>query len=157
MDVSTESDPSGVVIEPIPPATDAAAAISRSFSARSRTVSRSESASGWPAPNVRGTRPLRRSASAAAAASSGLAKRTSRKFVTDGPTCQPAAARPAANRARSPSTRATFASIASGAWRAAVTIVTLVVAIDPGGRYGAIRAIVSGRAIANPTRSPASA
>src|SRR5689334_8681737 len=62
-----------------------AAAISRSFSSAFRTVSRSESASGWPAPNVRGTRPFRRSVSAASAAASGLAKRTRTKFVTDGP------------------------------------------------------------------------
>jgi 23S rRNA (adenine2503-C2)-methyltransferase len=32
---------------------------------------------------------------------------------------------------------------------------TLTVETEPGGRYGAIRAIVSGRAIANPTRNPA--
>src|SRR5439155_1398731 len=41
--------------------------------------------------------------------------------------------------------------------RAAVTTETLTVDTEPGGRNGAIRAIVSGRAIAKPTRSPARA
>ena len=70
---------------------------------------------------------------------------------------QPAARRPSARRSRSASTRATFACIPVGSARAAVTTVTLIVDTEPGGRYGAIRAIVSGRAIANPTRNPARA
>ena len=54
-------------------------------------------------------------------------------------------------------TLATLARIASGRSNASVTIVTLTVLTEPGGRYGAIRAIVSGRPIAKPTRKPASA
>ena len=92
---------------------------------------------------------------AAAVAASANPART--KFVTDGPTCQPASRSPAANRSRSLATLATLARIASGRSNASVTIVTLTVLTEPGGRYGAIRAIVSGRPIAKPTRKPASA
>ena len=77
------------------------AAMSRSFSSGSRTVRRRWSASGWPAPNVRGTRPRDRRPSATAAARSTLPKSTRMKFVTDGPTDQPAARSASVRRARS--------------------------------------------------------
>ena len=83
--------------------------MSRSFSSGSRTVRRRWSASGWPAPNVRGTRPRRRRPSATAAARSGDPKSTRMKFVTDGPTDQPIARSASVRRVRSRATRARLA------------------------------------------------
>ena len=70
----TSSVPSGVVMRAVSGRGAAggsgsisqAASMSRSFSSGSRTVTRRQWASGWPCPNVRGTRPRRHSASAAA-------------------------------------------------------------------------------------------
>ena len=92
-----------------------------------------------------------------AAARSGEPKSTSRKFVTLGPTDQPASASPSARRVRSVSTRARLPSRIEGSSSASVTIVTETVDTDPGGRYGFIRAMTSASAMANPTRSPARA
>ena len=79
------------------------------------------------------------------------------KFVTDGPTVQPIARSASVRRVRSRSTRARFASRIVGSSSASVTTVIETVEIEPGGRYGFRRAIISGRATPNPTRRPASA
>ena len=97
----------------------------------SRIVRRRQWASGWPAANVRGTSPRRSMPVAAPAARAAEPKSTRRKFVTDGPTSQPASRRSCASRSRSTSTRATFAAMPVGSARAAVTIETLTVETEP--------------------------
>ena len=77
--------------------------------------------------------------------------------MTDGPTVQPIARSASVRRVRSRTTRARFASRTVGSRSASVTTVTETVETEPGGRYGFSRAIISGRATPNPTRSPASA
>ena len=85
-----------------------------------------------------------------AAARSGEPKSTSRKFVTLGPTDQPAAVSASARRPRSVSTRARLVARIAGSSSASVTIVTETVDTDPGGRYGFMRAMTSGLAIGEP-------
>ena len=75
--------------------------------------------------------------------------------MTDGPTDQPASASAVLSRSRSPMTRATLLAARVSSLSASVTTVTDTVDTDPGGRIGFIRATSSGRATANPTRSPA--
>ena len=79
------------------------------------------------------------------------------KFVTDGPTDQPIARSASASRSRSVATRCRLASRIVSSSRASVTSVTDTTEMEPGGRYGFIRAMSEGWAIAKPTRSPARA
>src|SRR3990172_3405387 len=134
-----------------------AASMRRSFSSLSRTVIRRQWANEWSRPKVRGTMPRRSRSSATRPACAGVPKSTSRKFVTDGPTDQPDEPRAEASRARSRTTRSRFSSRMPSSRRASVTIATEGIETEPGGRHGAIRAMISGRASANPTRRPARA
>jgi hypothetical protein len=77
------------------------------------------------------------------------------KFVREGWTCQPAAVSPNVNRVRSSMMAATRSRSSSSSRRSAVATPTETTDTEPGGRYVAISLIVSGRAMANPTRSPA--
>ena len=85
--------------------------MSRSFSSGARTVSRRWSASGWPGPNVRGTRPSGGAPRRPRRRARPSRSPTSTKLVTDGPTDQPSAAERVgqARRARS-ATRARLSS-----------------------------------------------
>ena len=67
------------------------------------------------------------------------------------------ASAPSVSRSRSRLDAREVASRTVGSRSASVTTVTETVETEPGGRYGFIRAITSGRASANPTRRPASA
>ena len=122
-----------------------AASISRSLPARSRIVRRRQWASGWPAPNVRGTRPRRSSPVAVAAARSArpeVDQEEVRDRRPDAPAglaqraCEPVPLRVDAGdvRGHGPRIRERRGHHAS----------TLTVDTEPGGRYGAIRAIVPG-------------
>ena len=100
-----------------------------------------------------------RSPSAVAAARSGEPKSTSRKFVTLGPTDQPAAVSAVGQAAALALDTLEVASRAiAGSRSASVTIVAETVDTDPGGRYGFDPGDDRPRgATAKPTRSPASA
>ena len=137
--------------------------MSRSFSSGSRTVRRRWSASGWPGPERArheaaaqeglgdGGRPARRTP-----------KSTRRKFVTDGPTDQPAAAQ--GRRSGGPARVSTRVEVGvedrRSSRRASVTTVTETVETEPGGRYGLSRAIDLGardartRPAGRPARRP---
>ena len=92
-----------------------AAAIRRSLPVRSRIVRRRQWASGWPAPNVRGTRP-RRSRPVGGGGGSLGGSEVDEQEVRDGRAHdQPADAQArSASRSRSASTRATLAAIPRG-------------------------------------------
>src|ERR1035437_8916169 len=112
---------------------------------------------GWPAPNVRGTRPFLSRASAAASAAAGELKRIRMKFTWLGYGLQPSALRSAVRRSRCSEMRATLAAASSGRLNDAVASAAETVETEAGARNDMIGARISGRATAKPTRAPARA